>query len=514
MLSILLSLSASNVLLLAIAAPFLLAIFQYVSDPLRAVPGPRLARYTRLWYLYKIYQGQFEKVNIGLHQRYGPVVRIAPNEYSIDDVAAAKTIYGHGNSFVKAPWYRAWMPPDPSQASLFADLDPHHHSLQRRKFASAYSMTSLMSYEPYVNNCLSLFITRFSEIARSGRSVDFAHWFQCYAFDVIGEITFGRRFGFLDGGIDGEDVFGAIESRTAYSTYVGMFPMLHDVLFHLLPRSGGHGFVGSYTRTRIASREQDLNKPELPEKNIKGPEDFVSKFLRIRAEDPGKMTNADIFTMCQSNIGAGSDTTAITLSSILYHLLQHPTTHKRLQAELDEGIGSGAISSPITFKEANQLPYLQAVIKEALRLHPATGLPLARIVPSTGASIAGYNFPSGATVGINSWVAHHNTSIFGDDAGSWRPERWLEFQEQGRGAEVEKYFFAFGMGGRTCVGRNLSLLEVGKLIPEIVRRFEFVMDGGEVSGVGWKSISRWFVKPVEFEGRVSERNGKWKMDDM
>mgnify|MGYP003662515469 CR=1 FL=1 len=398
------------------------------------------------------------------------------------------------------------MPPDPSQASLFADLNPHHHSVQRRKFASAYSMTSLVSYEPYVNDCLSLFITRFSELAHSGCSVDLAHWFQCYAFDVIGEITFGQRFGFLDKGVDNEDVFGAIESRTVYSTFVGIFPALHKVLFHLLPRSGGHGFVGRYTRTRIESRKKDLKMPNSPRTGNEGPEDFVSKFLKVRAEDPEKMTDMDIFTMCQSNIGAGSDTTAITLSSIIYHLLRHPATYKRLQAELDDGIAAGNISSPITFKEANQLPYLQAVIKEALRLHPATGLPLARIVPLTGASIAGFNFPSGATVGINSWVAHHNTSIYGHDAESWRPERWLEFQEQGRGAEVEKYFFAFGMGGRTCIGRNLSLLEVGKLIPEVVRRFDFLLDGREESeGAAWKSVNRWFVKPLGFEGRILER---------
>lgn len=70
-------------------------------DPLRSVPGPFLARFTRLWYLYKIYKGDFEKTNIGLHEKYGPVVRIAPNEYSIDDVEAAKVIYGHGNAFDK-----------------------------------------------------------------------------------------------------------------------------------------------------------------------------------------------------------------------------------------------------------------------------------------------------------------------------------------------------------------------------------------------------------------------------
>jgi len=162
------------------------------------------------------------------------------------------------------------------------------------------------------------------------------------------------------------------------------------------------------------------------------------------------------------------------------------------------------VSDPVTFKEANEMPYLQAVIKEALRLHSATGLPLARVVPPSGADLAGHHFAAGTTVGINSWVAHHNSEVYGNDAEAWRPERWLEMQEQGRGAEVEKYFFAFGMGSRTCIGKNLSLLEVSKLIPQVVRKFDFVLEEG-VRREGWRCESRWFVKPVDFWGALVER---------
>jgi len=74
---------------------------QYILDPLRSIPGPFLARFTRLWYCLEIYKGSFEVVDVELHRKYGPIVRIAPHEYSIDDVDAARTIYGLGNAFVK-----------------------------------------------------------------------------------------------------------------------------------------------------------------------------------------------------------------------------------------------------------------------------------------------------------------------------------------------------------------------------------------------------------------------------
>ena len=83
------------------------------------------------------------------------------------------------------------------------------------------------------------------------------------------------------------------------------------------------------------------------------------------------------------------------------------------------------------------MPYLQAVIKEAMRLHPATGLPLWRVVPDGGAEISGQYFPAGAVIGLNTWVAHYNEDVFGADAKQFRPERWLEAEKEG-GARIKQ----------------------------------------------------------------------------
>jgi hypothetical protein len=124
----------------------------------------------------------------------------------------------------KAPWYWAWMPPDPAKASLFSDQDSTRHGIQRRKFASYYSMSSLVGYENFVNNCTLLLSQRFSEIAHSREIIDLQHYLQCYAFDVIGEITFANRFGFLDMGEDKARVFKAIE-------YVVLLLLLRSLIF-------------------------------------------------------------------------------------------------------------------------------------------------------------------------------------------------------------------------------------------------------------------------------------------
>lgn len=436
------------------------------------------------------------------------MVRIAPGEYSVDDVEGAKVIYGLGKGFVKAQWYWAWMPPDPNRASLFSDLDPHRHSTQRRKFSSFYSMSALITYEPFVNSCSTLLTSRLHSLASSRQVIDLQHWLQCYAFDVIGEITFGSRFGFLDMGEDKEGVFNAIDRRGSYSTFVGIFPWIHKYLYPRLPTTGGPGYVYNYTLRQIENRQRELKDPE--NKDGEGPPDIMTKILLAHEADPGKMTKTDLITMCQSNIAAGSDTTAITLSAILYNLVKYPNTFNKLREEIDLAEKEGNISNPITFKEAQTLPYLQAVIKEALRVHSATGFPMPRVVPSEGVTIASHFFPPGSTVGINSWVAHRNPTVFGSDAELWRPERWLEFEEQGRGAEVEKYSLGFGMGSRTCIGKNISLLEISKLIPQLVRGFDFELVGCEGRGEGdeLQCLNRWFVKQMNFKGRVFVRGEK------
>ena len=147
--------------------------------------------------------------------------------------------------------------------------------------------------------------------------------------------------------------------------------------------------------------------------------------MEARDQDPQKVTDYHLQIMGQSNVTAGSDTTAISLSGIMWYLLQNPETLRKLRSEIQEFTEQGRCSPEITFKETQDMPYLQAVMKEALRLHAATGLPMWRVVPAGGAELSGQFFPEGTVVGVNSWVAHYDEQVF-PDAKKFLPERWLE----------------------------------------------------------------------------------------
>lgn len=266
-------------------------------------------------------------------------------------------------------------------------------------------MTSLVSYEPYVDQCADLFSRRLAEMSDdAGGAVDMGHWMQCYAFDVIGQITYGERIGFLDRGEDIQGFMRTIEKGLAYGTIVGIYSRFHRLAFmavnFLAGKKGtGREFVVRLSVKRIAEEQEKRKASEMEGRESSvGAEPFVSKFLAKYERDPKTFSMSHVIAGCTANMAAGSDTTGVTLSAILYYLIKHPECLRELRAEIEEYRGRGLLSDSFAFKETQQMPYLQAVIKEGLRMHPATGLPLERVVPEGGATICNQFFP--ADVGV------------------------------------------------------------------------------------------------------------------
>lgn len=122
----------------------------------------------------------------------GKVVQVMPNYFSIDDPEAHKTIYSHANAWLKGEFYQAFsIGETPDQNNLFAVRDPALHGQMRRKVASMFSMTTLVNYEEYVDECLVLFQKRLHEFATQGTVIDMGLWVQFFAFDVVSSLTVG-----------------------------------------------------------------------------------------------------------------------------------------------------------------------------------------------------------------------------------------------------------------------------------------------------------------------------------
>ncbi|KAF3764092.1 putative cytochrome P450 pisatin demethylase [Cryphonectria parasitica EP155] len=463
-------------------------------------PGPLLARFTNMWQTYKMAKGNFHHDNIKMHDEYGKIVRTGPDSYSINDLAAAKIIYGHGTRFTKSDWYRVWdVPFDIHDVNLFAQQNIEQHATARRRYANLYAMSTLVGYEPHVNDCIQVLCTELADCCKTGENLDMGRWFQYYAFDVIGSITFSRPFGFMKSKTDVHGLIAALGNTLEVFQLVGMFPAIipiHTWLMSAMSKSSNKLLV--FANTCINEAKKNLlhgidDESEIL-KQVQTPPDFCSKLLAM-ADNPdskirgGLAPDQLVIGSCLANIFAGSDTTSITLTATLFEILARPEVLVKLRAELDEASTHGQLSDPPTFQETQRLAYLQATLKEALRIHPATGLPLWRQVPSGGVTLCGTYFPPGTNVGVNSWVAHQNQEIWGSDAHTFRPERWIDAPEE-KLREMNAFFMPFGLGSRTCIGKNISLLEISKVIPHLIRKFDLSLENHTLP-----ARCAWFVKP-------------------
>jgi hypothetical protein len=155
-------------------------------------------------------------------------------------------------------------------------------------------MSQLVSYEKYVDECASVFGERLTGFAKSGALVDMPHWLQCYAFDVIGDITYSKRFGFLDKGEDVEGIIKALDKSMPYSTLVGIYPGLHPTLYRIMNQFSGSGARGrtylmSFGKRMLKDRQElesvkvrgDITKDieSHADEDLDLPTDLLQKFL-------------------------------------------------------------------------------------------------------------------------------------------------------------------------------------------------------------------------------------------
>lgn len=508
---------------------------------LRRVPGPFLSSISNLPRLFSVAGGKAHSDAILLHKQYGTVVRVGPNHVSFSSANDIPTVYSAYTKFEKSDFYvpfdaktpQAWVP------TVFSVRSEHAHRDIKRPIASAYSLTSLLELETLTDDCIRIFLDKLNmKLATSSNSsieLNLGDWLHYYAFDVITSITFSNRLGFMESESDVQDIIAAIEGRLKYNSTIGQWPALHPFLFGNKIVSHIASFIPPIAKLNTGSRivqfaVAQLKRYENKDKDITPYADMLDRFRRVDNSGSTLMTDQDVLMAALGNIFAGSDTTAISLRSLFYYLMKNPACLSKLVAEIDEADAKNQLSEIVTFAESQKLPYMQACLKEAMRMHPAVGLALERIVPSEGCDIDGYHIPSGTVIGANPWVVARDKEVYGEDADAFRPERWVEVWERaGANAtgtiskntadparedqsttqaraqlkQMERNFFAFGTGSRSCLGKNVSLLEMNKLIPQVFRHYELALVHPEQD---WTVETYWFSKQLGLECRIKRRS--------
>ncbi|RMZ80495.1 hypothetical protein DV736_g6662, partial [Chaetothyriales sp. CBS 134916] len=447
-----------SLLMILLAMEVIWIIYARKFHPLAGIPGPWLASVSRLWVILKLHGGDMDIQQRQLHKTYGYLVRIAPNEIACSDPEAIQKLYRAQNPLTKTDFYPVWGSRVISKyPDNFSGVDERLHSQRRRIVNHVYSLSNVLQSEARIDRCTLILVDMFTRIAQNTDICDLGTWLQWYTFDVIGELFFGRMFGFLEKEEDHQMWIASLDDLMRGFCIVAVAPtymraiIFMSSLFDQTMRRAlrGAATIVSAARKAVNDREADLSVND----EGKVQQDLLQQLLHIHHEK-GERVDFGIHEVQQESyvaLLAGSDTTAIAFRSVFYYLMKHRDVCRRLQAEIDSAAAWGNLSYPVQYAEAIKLPFLCACIKEALRVHPSVALTMPRLTPPGGMELNGKYIPEGYRVGVNAAVVHFDRRIFGPDADEYRPSRWLE---PSAAARMEKYMIHFGGGTRTCIGKS------------------------------------------------------------
>ncbi|KAF2854574.1 cytochrome P450 monooxygenase-like protein [Plenodomus tracheiphilus IPT5] len=493
----------------ALSLLFLYRIFYMQKlHPLSSFPGPWYAisfsivgaiisiqKREHMWFMYLV-------------RKYGTdrPIRISPTTLLFPRPSALKDIYREPQLDEKSEIYGTGALGAPH---LFTALGSDKHRALRKALSNApWSIGQLRkAWEPQFNDQVSFFVTKMHEHAAAKRTICLSDKVAEFAADILSMISFTEPFGCVRNQRDEKGImanwrkglpfFGLAVRWHFFRVYILNIPVLGSWLLPATTKESGMGWLMCEADRQLTRREK-----QIAEKSFDGKPDFMQHCIEARFSDGSPLTHMQRSGHCTLLIQAGVDTTATAMASILQLLLVHPSALAKVRAEIETADAAGLLSAPVLYDETRQhLPFLIGAIKEGLRLQPPAPQILSRVVPQGGKTIDGHFVPGGFDVTSHAYTVQRDKSFYGEDVEEFEPERWIVGEK--RLFELEAAQLTFGTGARGCIGKEVAMLEMYKVLPEIIRRFNIeLVRPGKYTLIGGVAYNDGLL--VKLSARISE----------
>ncbi|EXJ67488.1 uncharacterized protein A1O5_09501 [Cladophialophora psammophila CBS 110553] len=443
---------AGALMALMVASYIFQALYNIFLHPLARIPGPWVAKVSAN-YLVPASAGLHRAQSLReLHNQYGPVVRVGPNEISVSDWRAYREIYSHKASSKTDFFYR-----DTSLTghdNIFTMLNKDAHSGRRKLQNQSYSQQAVFDNEALIVDKAKILVRRLSQTGKEPileKPVNAFALNGLFSLEVILACAFNRHHGDVPSH-DAATLLEAMDSTAVAIRTAAALPFLSRAVGRMLPGPIGRSF-------KQWDLWQDVTQNLLKEfQQHELPLDKTQKFMAtpmLVNEDPylgRRLTQLELVEELMGITFAGSGTTSSTLTYLLYAMSKDMGRQERLRQELRTVAGT-------SLNEVKNLPYLNAVLKETFRLYPTIMSTLPRILDRP-VNIGDHVLPPGTLVGMQNYVHHRDAELF-HRPDEFLPERWLE--ENGnalRIRDMESALTPFSLGPRNCIGQNLAKAEL------------------------------------------------------
>lgn len=420
----------------------------------------------------------YDQTLLDLHNTYGPIVRVGPNEVSFSDFRVYRQIYNQDTSLKEESFYKAATLLGYDNISNFryvnekcmllkcsqcmSDRNKSMHSARRKLMSRPFSQRSINENEPLITELVERMIDRILANAKESPTgtANILLAAKLFSFEVLCRTAFNKDISSPSPEAAVKFLHAMEDSPTMLITS-SILPFLRSWgLGKYLPGSIGHAFrqyklFEQYTRQLYRDFESG-SKGDSTERFIGTP--------LLRNEDSylgRKLSENEAVEESMSLAFAGSGTTSVTIIYLLYEL-SRPQNRLVLQTLREELRAAGTMLADI-----KDLPFLNAVIKETMRLHPTIISTLPRTLTSP---LLAYDtvLPAGTTVGMQNYVHHRDPSVY-VEPDAFRPERWIG---QSQSSDMEKAFTPYSLGPRNCIGQNLANAELLLVTSHVARRLD------------------------------------------
>ncbi|PHH84825.1 hypothetical protein CDD83_1325 [Cordyceps sp. RAO-2017] len=456
-----------------------LAVHRLWLSPIAGVPGPRLAALTQLYEFYYdiVLGGQYAFKVLEFHRRYGDVVRISPSEVHVLDPDFHADLYANASRpRDKSPFYAKQFG---APHSALATIDHNHHKLRRGALNPFFSTQSVRNLQPVLEERVNALLDALVKHAKTRRSqpLNIMYPFSAFSNDVINEYAFAR----CDHLIERPDFGAEVTDNLLTGTHMGMFVKHVNwalTLVNSLPESFSGRWIpgwGGFLKMKndILQQIRDIMATQHTDKwqlDVSHPTIF-HEILSSKLLPAEEKTASRLAQEGQILVQGGTLTSSWTLTMAAFHLLHRPSTLRRLRDELFAAMPDP--DAPVPLARLESLPYLRAVVKEALRHNIGTSGRLPRVAPGETlvardrASGRAWPLPPGTVVSMSPVHVVMNPDEFPDPLG-FRPERWLDVAD---GDRLDRRLHVFGGGPRICLGMALAQAELYLLLARLFRRW-------------------------------------------
>ncbi|KAI9841643.1 MAG: hypothetical protein M1837_000490 [Sclerophora amabilis] len=469
------------------------AFYNVFFHPFRRIPGPRRYAVSRLPWIRDWLSGSLHRSVQRMHEEYGEVVRVAPDELSFINSAAWNDIYGSkgAKSLIRDPKWYANLTEGQDDIIVANEVN---HTRHRKIFSPPFSDKSLRENEPVIQGNIDLLIERLKVQSSTDNGIaDMMKWYNWTTFDIIGDLIYGESFGCLQNS-EYHPWQAIVLQNIRLSSYVALmerYPLLKRTIMGSLPRSlmEKRNMHIDIIRAKCSRRAQSKT----------GRKDVISHL----SESDSTLTEGEV----EANLGlitmAGSETSATALSAATYYLTKNKQAARKLKEEVRSAFTSG---DRISYDAVKQLEYLTAVIKETLRLYPPTPIGLPRRVISNGEVVSGHYIPKDTVVYVSQYSAYRSSLNF-REPNEFRPERWLNHPEYA--SDKTDVVQPFITGPYSCIGKSLAYMEISLVLAKMVWNFDWELEVDSSTFEDEKVYALWQKSPLNV--RLARRGLKSEM---